>query len=557
MARKKRRNDVCTSKEKKKYRTAIYARLSLENSKKEKEKDVIANQIEICKEYIEHDLELLLVETYIDNGRTGTNFDRPEFNKLMEEINKEKIDCIVVRDLSRFGRDYIEIGTYIEQIFPKLGVRFVSVKEGFDTQKHNTTNSSIMIPLQNLINGLYSKDISRKVSTAHRVRMEGGNFKRSTLPYGYMLDETRTKILIDAEVAKFVVLIYSWKLEGETIQSIIGKLEELNAPSVLYQKNKRGISCRANVDKNKWSRSTIERILSNPTYKGDTVLGRTERSLYKGVDTPINRPKSEWTIYENTHEAIISREIYNQVQEVIEKNKELAKVKRTHSEKKRAKMVNLFEDKIVCADCLNKMYHKKEISNGRWISNYICSSYVRKCNISCSSHRISSEVLEKKVLSAIKRQVSVALDYEKLLYYLRGRGSEESILQKYNSQISSMQLKKNTLKNKRTKLYEDFVQGILDEAGYEFAKRKYDLDYVKLNRSMDNVLEKRKAFQEIVGNDNPWFLLMKSITNKKKLTQDLVEESIEKILISQNGNIEIVMKYADVYGQTVQNIKRR
>ena len=214
MARKSRKiaaaEPVCEAAPLQIFPTAIYARLSVENSGKSEKVDVITNQIEICKSYISGCPYLDLVDVYVDNGRTGTVFDRPEFNRLITDIKSGRIKCLVVRDLSRFGRDYIETGTYLERIFPQIGLRFIAIKEHYDNFDTDGSNESLMIPLQNMINALYSKDISRKVSTALKAQMEQGTFQKRNLPYGYRWNEDHTNMVIDEETAPYVRLMFQW-----------------------------------------------------------------------------------------------------------------------------------------------------------------------------------------------------------------------------------------------------------------------------------------------------------------------------------------------------------
>ena len=222
------------------FPTAIYARLSVENSGKSENVDVIANQIEICKSYIADRPYLSLVDTYIDNGHTGTVFDRPEFNRLMNDIKSGRIKCLVVRDLSRFGRDYIETGTYLERIFPQIGLRFIAIKENYDNFDTDGSNESLMIPLQNMINALYSKDISRKVSTALKAQMEQGTFQKRNLPYGYRWNEEHTNMVIDEETASYVRLIFQRKIEGCSMPMILDELDRLGAPNTELRKRQNG-----------------------------------------------------------------------------------------------------------------------------------------------------------------------------------------------------------------------------------------------------------------------------------------------------------------------------
>ena len=221
------------------FSTAIYARLSVENSGKSEKVDVIANQIEICKSYIAERPYLNLIDTYVDNGRTGTVFDRPEFNRLMNDIRTGRIKCLVVRDLSRFGRDYIEAGTYLERVFPQIGLRFIAIKENYDNFDTDGSGESLIIPLQNMINTLYSKDISRKVSTALKAQMESGEFKKRNLPYGYRWDEEHSNMVFDEETAPIVQKIFQWKIEGLSLPAIADRLDAMNAPNPEFQVSSR------------------------------------------------------------------------------------------------------------------------------------------------------------------------------------------------------------------------------------------------------------------------------------------------------------------------------
>ena len=184
---------------------------------------------------------LNLIDTYVDNGRTGTVFDRPEFNRLMNDIRTGRIKCLVVRDLSRFGRDYIEAGTYLERVFPQIGLRFIAIKENYDNFDTDGSGESLIIPLQNMINTLYSKDISRKVSTALKAQMESGEFKKRNLPYGYRWDEEHSNMVFDEETAPIVRKIFQWKIEGLSLPAIADRLDAMNAPNPEFQKYQVGV----------------------------------------------------------------------------------------------------------------------------------------------------------------------------------------------------------------------------------------------------------------------------------------------------------------------------
>ncbi len=541
------------------FPTAIYARLSVENSGKSEKVDVITNQIEICKSYIADRPYLSLVDTYIDNGRTGTVFDRPEFNRLMNDIKSGRIKCLVVRDLSRFGRDYIETGTYLERIFPQIGLRFIAIKENYDNFDTDGSNESLIIPLQNMINALYSKDISRKVSTALKAQMEQGTFQKRNLPYGYKWNTERSNMLIDEETAQYVRLIFKWKIEGWSIPMILDELDRLGAPNTELRKRQNGTRTGDGCSCKGWHSSTLYGILTNPHYVGDTVLGRSMKAIYKGLPKKNVKEKDEWIVFPNTHEAIISHEDFQKVQDIMNAASETRQIKMQKSEEIRATLINLFDGKIVCADCGKRMYfHRKRIDKdkrGRWYAFYECSTSVGRRYEHCTTHYTRQDKLEADVLAAIQLQVKAALDYDKLLDKLRGSEGEKNIRDKQNALITSLNLKLSGVSKKRTRLYEDFAEGLLDGEEYAFAKKSYDEQFADLSRRLDEAVQRRSKFNEAMSVDNKWITLMKSVSTATQLSQDLVDESVELVKVHEGGAVELVMKYGDIYALTVQSIK--
>lgn len=541
------------------FPTAIYARLSVENSGKSENVDVIANQIEICKSYIADRPYLSLVDTYIDNGHTGTVFDRPEFNRLMTDIKSGRIKSLVVRDLSRFGRDYIETGTYLERIFPQIGLRFIAIKENYDNFDTDGSNESLMIPLQNMINALYSKDISRKVSTALKAQMEQGTFQKRNLPYGYRWNEEHTNMVIDEETASYVRLIFRRKIEGWSMPMILDELDRLGAPNTELRKRQNGTRTGDGCSCKGWHKSTVYGILTNPHYVGDTVLGRSMVAIYKGIKSHNVKDKDEWIVFPNTHEAIISREDFQKVQDIMNAASEARQTKMQKSEEIRATLINLFDGKIFCADCGKRMYfHRKKVDkrkDGGWYAFYECSTYVGRRYEHCTAHYIRQDRLERDVLAAIQLQVKAALDYDKLLDKLRGSEGEKNIRDKQNALITSLNLKLSGVSKKRTRLYEDFAEGILDEEEYTFAKKSYDEQFADLSRRLDEAVQRRSRFNEAMSVDNKWITLMKSVSTATQLSQELVDESVELVKIHEDGAVELVMKYGDIYALTIQSIK--
>lgn len=534
------------------FPTAIYARLSVENSGKDDEGAALENQIAVCEEYVKSCPHLELIETYSDNGRTGTVFDRPAFNRLMDDIRGGRIKCLVVRDLSRFGRDYVETGTYIERIFPQLDVRFIAIKENFDSFAADGSNESLVIPLQNLINDLYSKDISRKVFTALRIQMENGEFRWRKLPYGYMWNEDRTNIIPNEATAPFVRSIFAWKLDGLSFTQILDRLEAANAP--IPETLQRVDGNMEGVNTVCWSKSTLFAILKNPAYAGDFAVGRTRKAIYAGIkETQIKNPE-EWYITADAHEGLVSREIFQAVQRILEQASDERKKKMEKSKANRAALIDLFNGRIFCADCQQRMYfHRHKIDKdkrGRWLAYYECSTYTGRRAVRCTAHRTRSELIEEKVLRVLQLHIQAVLDYEQLISKLNESKADRKIRNEFDKSIQSVTLKLRAVSQKRARLYEDFADGILSEEEYAYAKTSFDGRWETLNRQLDELTARRNQYSETMSGENRWIKQMKSVEVTDTLTQDIVDATIEKVFIHENKTVEIIFKYHDIFKQT-------
>lgn len=539
------------------FPTAIYARLSVENSGKDDDGAALRNQIDVCREYIKTCPYLNLVDVYSDNGKTGTVFDRPAFNRLMDDIRSGAIKCLVVRDLSRFGRDYIETGTYLERVFPKLDVRFISVKEQLDTFAVDGSNESLMVPLQNLINDLYSKDISRKVSTALRIQMETGSFRWRKLPYGYRWNEDKTQIVPDAVTAPFVRSVFKWKLEGLSIPTILKRLEDAGAqiPETLQrsQGNMDGVNTVC------WSKSSIFTMLKNPAYAGDHVIGRSKKAIYAGMPEIQIQDPSQWYVTENDHEGLVSREDFDEVQKMMKQASDERKRKMDGSRTIRESLVDLFDGKVFCADCGQRLYfHRHRIDKdkrGRWTAYYECSTYSGRRATRCTAHRFRQNELEEKVLGALKLQVQTALDFETVIAGLRDNEADKKLRDGMNYAINGVNMKLRSVSAKRARLYEDFADGILNEEEYQFAKRAYDEQWEVLNRQLDELVQKRSSYTETLSSDNKWIALLKGLQETETLTKELINMAVESIVVYEDNAVELFMKYHDVFVLTSEYLR--
>ncbi len=530
--------------------TAIYARLSVENSGKDDDGNSLQNQIAVCEDYLDGCPYLRLAEVYSDNGRTGTVFDRPAWNRLMDDVRTGKVQCIVVRDLSRFGRDYVETGNYLEKIFPALGTRFISVKENFDNFTCGNAMESLSVSLQNLVNAIYSRDISKKVSTALRAQMETGSFRNRNLPYGYLWNEDKTAYVVDEEAAAVVRQIFEWKLQEVSVYTIVERLKTRGFESPERHKRRAGARNGDNIQGEGWCPSTIRGILQNRAYIGDMVCGKSETALYKGLKKHVTET-DKWIVVPDAHPPIVSVSDFEAVERQMQKDSTHRETAMEWSADIRAGMIDLFAGKIFCADCGKRMYYKRQricgCKNVTFRGVYDCSTHVRRGHATCFNHFIRQDALNEKVFNAIRDQLQVALDYERLLLAMRGGSGEASVREKHKAAVASVKLRLNALKKKRAGLYESYVEGILNEEEYAFAKQTYEEQYEALNRLLDDAVERRERFLASISPDNKWLTMMRGAAGMTGLTQELVDAIIEKVLVYGEGRIEVVLNYNDVF----------
>ena len=530
--------------------TAIYARLSVENSGKDDDGNSLQNQIAVCEDYLDGCPYLRLAEVYSDNGRTGTVFDRPAWNRLMDDVRTGKIQCIVVRDLSRFGRDYVETGSYLEKIFPALGTRFISVKENFDNFTCGNAMESLSVSLQNLVNAMYSRDISKKVSTALRAQMETGIFRNRNLPYGYLWNEDKTAYVVDEEAAAVVRQIFEWKLREVSVYTIVERLKAGGIESPERHKRRAGTRNGGNIQGEGWCPSTIRGILQNRAYIGEMICGKSETALYKGLKKRLTE-KDNWIVVSDAHPPIVSVSDFEAVERQMREDSAHRETAMEWSADIRAGMIDLFAGKIFCADCGKRMYYKRQricgCKNVTFRGVYDCSTHVRRGHATCFNHFIRQDALNEKVFNAIRDQLQVALDYERLLLAMRGGSGEASVREKHKAAVASVKLRLNALKKKRAGLYESYVEGILNEEEYAFAKQTYEEQYEALNRLLDEAVERRERFLASISPDNKWLTMMRGAAGMTGLTQELVDAIIEKVLVYGGSRIEVVFNYNDVF----------
>ena len=541
--------------------TGIYVRLSIENSGKDDDGDSIENQTSICKEYVEEHPDLKLYDIYEDNGKKGTNFDRPEFNRLMDDVRAGKVKCVLVKDLSRFGRDYIEAGEYLEKIFPFLGVRFISITDGYDSLTAGDAEG--MIPLKNMINDVYAKDISRKIITSFRARQEKGEYLPAFPPYGYVKSKTKAyRYEVDEEVAPYVRMIFEWKAAGVSHSEICKRLNDMGAVTPARRKVELGIWHAEKYKHTIWHGRTIIDIMKNATYTGTLVYGRMPKSLYQGIKCHRAKP-DEWRCIPDAHEAIVSQELFDKVQKIFDERSARMQKKWAESKQVRDKIVNLFVKRIYCGDCGKRMRFVKGNNALRdknfYYTNYVCGGYLDSGYRNCTRHSIRYQDVVDAVFAAMQVQMEYALNQEKMMQKLRGTAKERNLIDQYVAKVNYLTQELKKVNSRREGLFESFAEGILDEADYQYAKKSYDEEYASLEKQLSEAKSRKKELDGVLTANNEWLQAMHKVEDATELDQDLVNALVKKVLIYEDNRVEVEFKFReqkDVFDRILGEMKK-
>ena len=438
----------------KQWSAGLYLRLSREDGDKY-ESDSITSQRELLLDFINRNPDITVFDIYEDDGWTGTNFDRPNFKRMEDDLRAKKIDCIIVKDLSRFARNCIEIGNYLSIVFPYLKTRFICINDNVDSYIDPDSLDNLSTKFKNLINDEYCRDISIKVRSSLTIRRESGEYIGSFPSYGYQKDPADYhRLIVDKEPAETVRLIYAKFIAGESIRAIVRYLNDSDyLPPVLYKKQKYPGYRPARVSKDtKWSYRTVARILTNQMYVGDMVQNVMSNISYRIQKCrPVDADKR--IIVSNTHEAIISRDDFQKVRDLL---------KRDTYESPKTQKLYVLSGFIKCGDCKRGMV-KKTLNNGWKEYHYLfCSTYKNRSKNACTKHTIDADKVEAAVLAFIKTNIAFALEFEPLLDMiknspLRAKRSERFHLLKkqYSEDLAKC------IKNKE-ELYPDYKEGLID-----------------------------------------------------------------------------------------------
>ena len=454
------------------YKAAIYLRLSKEDgdfsiSGEKLESDSISNQRMLIKEYLKKHPEITVVKEYCDDGFTGANFERPDFNRMMEAVRAGLVDCIVVKDLSRFGREYIEAGDYIQKIFPRLGIRFIAINDNYDSAQPGAADNELVLPFKNLMNDSYCRDISIKVRSNLDAKRRNGQFVGSRVVFGYLRSpDNKNQLVIDPVAAPVVQDIFKWKIEGLSPAQIADRLNDANVPSPIEYKKANGSKQRTCFQTKKvalWSAVAIYRILKNEIYTGTLVQGKTTSPNHK-VKKTIVKPQSEWARTENAHEPIIAHAQFDLVQKLM--------LDDTRSPSG-ATGVHPFSGKIYCADCGSPMVRRVSRCGEKEYAYFICGGN-KSDKTSCSAHSIKESVVYDAVLAVVQGHIDVAMNMADALKRIDDMAWENREIEKIKAKISFQEeiIDKNL--RLKTGAYEDFKSDFISREEYKAFTAQFD-----------------------------------------------------------------------------------
>lgn len=523
------------------FKVAIYLRLSKEDddlscsSGAKSESNSISNQRKLIYDFMKLHPELELYDEYKDDGKSGSNFDRAEFQRMMKDIEAGKVNCVVVKDQSRFGRDYIDVGKYKEKIFPKLGVRFITINEGYDSLSA-TSSDDLAFTINSFVYDFYIRDISTKIRTNLTAKKQNGEYAGAFVAYGYVKDSNdKSKLVVDQFAADVVRDIFQWKIEGLSPQNIAVRLNELGIPSPAEYKKLSGSNYKTSFQtssKAVWSHVSVRRILKNEIYLGVMIQGKRTTPNYK-TKTVVTKAESEWLRVEGTHEAIISVRDFELVQELLRDD--------THCRAGDV-TVPVYAGRIYCGDCGATAVRKTVSYAGKRYVYYVCNANKHDKTV-CSRHSIREDILGQVIYQTVRHQIDLLLDVDKALRQFENLSWEKHKLKQLDASIEIQEevvRKNNTL---RLGIYEDLRAGLLDRSEYESLKKELAERIAEATAAIEKLNKEKREILDGVSKQQSWIEQFRQYENVTELTRPMVIHLIERINIFEDSNIEIVFRH--------------
>ena len=541
------------------YKAGIYARLSADIDKKvcrqTSKNESVEVQIEIARKFIEewngkHTDKIEVADCYIDLGKTGTNFNRGAFQRLMQDVRMGDINCVIVKDLSRFGRNYLEAGNYIEKIFPFLGVRFIAVADGFDTGAGGNETKQMVSEIKNLINDMYAKDFSVKAKASLAQRRKEGSYVGGPAPYGYQaVWEGKVRRLIpDENTAEIVRYIYKKFIETESYTAVTDDLNirKINPPAVYHKTGE--VYCPPDAAYKGWDKSGVERIIKSDTYAGKLVQGKTSITA-RDESNRIHKPENDWVVKEETHESLITPEIMKEAARVRRKLREQTK-SHAHPTKGCPIGENVFDKVLYCGVCGRKMTrhsyvkHYADDSKNRMDGYFCMNGGATKTDNCPSSNRISKNALTDILFTLFEKEFDVGMKKQRM-YLDTARAIIRHKKQELEQSLHAVVCTKLRLAEEESGKYMAYRMGNLSQKDY------VEYKMCKENRLRDLEKQESSFKEQEVSLERGGETYLKAVRaliklkNEQVLTRELIESLIDKIYVYPGKRVEVLFAYSD------------
>ena len=528
------------------WRLGEYIRLSKEDLKKGKDdSNSVKNQRDLLNDfYQKHIEEFESVSEYVDDGHTGTDANREDFQRLLADVMSGKINCVVVKDLSRFARNYSDAGSLIDNLFVQMGVRFISLAENVDSFTNPDSVSNIIVPITNVMNDNYCYQTSKKIRQVFDYKRRNGQYIGAFAPYGYIKHpKDKHKLIVDPDAAETVKLIFSLFLQGTSKRAIALHLNEHGVPSPSAYKLLKGlpVSTRG-YDEPMWGGRMIHAILTNPTYTGDLAQGRSRVKSYK-VHQIETVPREEWVEVAGTHEAIIDYETFDKVQALLKRDT------RTSPE---GRKVHLFSGFLKCADCGRAVTRCVSKNNHVY---YACSTYKNRSRTACTMHSIKHERLEAAVLFGIQYQVHLAVSHSEAIARINSAPTKKSQSFRLDELITTKEKELAKITRYKQSLYQDWKDGEITQQDYRSMKADYERQVASLSDVLERLTAERAELANGVDNEHPALVAFMKYQNIDKLTREALIDLVDHIKVYENGNISVKCKFADEFRKIAEYIE--
>lgn len=519
------------------WKLGEYIRLSKEDLKKAREgkddSNSVKNQRDLLNDfYQKHQDEFESKTEYVDDGHTGTDANREDFQRLLADVMSGKINCVIVKDLSRFARNYSDAGSLIDNLFVQMGVRFISLAENVDSYKDPDSVSSIIVPITNVMNDQYCYQTSKKIRQVFDYKRRNGQYIGAFAPYGYLKDpKDKHQLIVDPDAAEIVKLIYDLSLQGMTRRAIVYHLNDHGIPSPTTYRREKGLPVGSTADNPLWGDKIVTIILTNPIYTGDLVQGRRRVKSYK-VHQIEEVPEEEWVRVPDTHEAIIDRGTFEKVQALLKRDTRTAP---------RKKELHLFSGFLKCADCGKAVTRSQSGQNYR----YLCSTYKNRSRTACSMHAIKHERLEAAVLFAVRQQVHLAVSYSEIIARINSAPIKKSQSFRLDDLISVKERELAKVTRYKQSLYQDWKDGEITQQDYRDMKADYERQAIALSDILARLTTERAELANGVDNEHPALVAFMKYQNIETLNREILIELVDHIKVYENGNISVKFKFVD------------